>query len=194
MDFEALRAKLAEKIGRPASDDDLLSYLMYPQVFLDFEKARADYDDLSVLPTPAFFYGLKVDEEISAEIEPGKTLFIKLVHVAEADRRGKRAVSFELNGVSRTVSVTDRSVVVEHKSRTKANPDDPREVGAPIPGKISQVAVTVGHLVKKGDPLLTLEAMKMYSSVTAPLAGVVQAIEVAEGDVVDAKDLLLSLR
>ncbi len=194
VDFEALRAKLTEKIGRPASDDDLLSYLMYPQVFLDFEKARAAYEDLSVLPTPAFFYGLKVDEEITAEIEPGKTLFIKLVHVAEADRRGKRAVSFELNGVSRTVSVTDNSVVVEQKSRPKANPDDPREVGAPIPGKISRVAVTVGHRVKKGDPLFTLEAMKMYSSVTAPLAGVVQAIEVAEGDVVEVKDLLLSLR
>jgi pyruvate carboxylase len=194
VDFEALRAKLAGKIGRAPSNDDLLSYLMYPQVFLDFEKARATYDDLSVLPSPAFFYGLQTEEEIAVEIEPGKTLFIKLVYVGEPDRQGKRAVTFELNGVPRTIPILDRSVVVEDKSRPKANPDDPREVGAPIPGKISQVAVTVGHLVKKGDPLFTLEAMKMYTSVTAPLAGLVHSIEVAEGDVVDVKDLLLVLR
>jgi pyruvate carboxylase len=192
--FDALRAKLAEKIGREPGDDDLLSYLMYPQVFLEFEKARSTYGDLSVLPTPAFFYGLQTEEEIACEIEPGKTLFIKLVHVADADRRGKRAVTFDLNGVPRTIEVQDRSVVVEDKSRPKANPDDPREIGAPIPGKISQVAVTVGHLVKKGDPLFTLEAMKMYTSVVAPLAGLVHSIEVAEGDVVDVKDLLLVLR
>ena len=167
---------------------------MYPQVFLEFEKARSTYDDLSVLPSPAFFYGLQCEEEIAVEIEPGKTLFIKLVHVGEADRQGKRAVTFELNGVPRTIAILDRSVVVEDKSRPKANPDDPREVGAPIPGKISQVAVTVGHLVKKGDPLFTLEAMKMYTSVTAPLAGLVHRIDVAEGDVVDVKDLLLTLR
>jgi pyruvate carboxylase len=103
-------------------------------------------------------------------------------------------VTFELNGVPRTIAILDRSVVVEDKSRPKANPDDPREVGAPIPGKISQVAVTVGHLVKKGDPLFTLEAMKMYTSVTAPLAGLVHRIDVADGDVVDVKDLLLTLR
>jgi pyruvate carboxylase len=194
VDCEALRAKLAEKIGRTPADDDLLSYLMYPQVFLEMEKARVAYDDLSVLPSPAFFYGLQVEEEIAVEIEPGKTLFIKLVHVGEPDRQGKRAVTFELNGVPRTIAILDRSVVVEEKSRPKANPDDPREVGAPIPGKISQVAVTVGHLVKKGDPLFTLEAMKMYTSVTAPLAGVVHRIDVAEGDAVDVKDLLLVLR
>ena len=194
VDFEALRAKLAEKIGRAPGDDDLLSYLMYPQVFLEFEKARVAYDDLSVLPSPAYFYGLQCEEEISVEIEPGKVLFIKLVHVGEPDRHGKRTLTFELNGVPRNMVVLDRSVVVEDKSRPKANPDDPREVGAPIPGKISQVAVTVGHLVKKGDPLFTLEAMKMYTSVIAPLAGLVHSIEVAEGDVVDVKDLLLSLR
>ena len=194
VDFEALRTKLADKIGRPAGDDDLLSYLMYPQVFLEFEKARSTYDDLSVLPSPAFFYGLQCEEEISVEIEPGKVLFIKLEHVGEPDRQGRRSVTFELNGVPRTIAILDRSVLVEDKSRPKANPDDPREVGAPIPGKISQVAVTVGHLVKKGDPLFTLEAMKMYTSVTAPLAGLVNRIEVAEGDVVDVKDLLLVLR
>ena len=86
------------------------------------------------------------------------------------------------------------SIVVEEKSRPKTNPDDLRKVVAPIPGKITQVTITVGHRVNKGDPLFTLEAMKMYTSVTAPLAGVVHRIEVAEGDVVEVKDLLVSLR
>ncbi len=194
VDLEALRAEFAEKIGREPSDDDLLSYLMYPQVFLAFDQTRSTYGDLSVLPTPAFFYGLRTEEEIACEIEPGKVLFIKLVHVGEPDRQGRRAVNFDLNGVPRIIEVQDRSIVVEERSHPKANPDDPREVGAPIPGKISEVAVTVGHRVRKGDPLFTLEAMKMYTSVTAPLSGVVHGIEVAEGDVVEVKDRLLVLR
>jgi pyruvate carboxylase len=98
-----------------------------------------------------------------------------------------------MNGVPRHIEIVDRTVIVEETSRPKANPDDPREVGAAIPGKISEIAVGVGHRVSKGDPLFTLEAMKMFTTVNAPLNGVVKSIEVNEGDTVEAKDLLLKL-
>ncbi len=192
VDFAAIKTELAENIGRDPSDEDLLSYLMYPQVFLDFEKQRAEFGDLSVLPTPAFFYGLRPNEEVAVEIEEGKILFIKLVHLGDPDKHGKRIAIFELNGVPRHIEILDHTVVVEEISRPKADSDNARQVGAPIPGKISEIVVTVGHRVNKGDTLFTLEAMKMYTTVNAPMDGVIKSIEVEEGDTVEAKDLLLS--
>ncbi len=194
VDFQPLKFELVEKLGREPSDDDLLSYLMYPKVFLDFDKLREQYGDLSVLPTPAFFYGLSINEEIAVEIEPGKTLFIKLLHLGEADKHGKRTVIFELNGDARHIEIQDTSLVVDTASRPKASPDDPRQVGAPIPGKVTQISVTVGDQVAKGDPLFTLEAMKMFTTVNAPMAGVVKSIEIEPDATVEAKDLLLRLR
>ena len=79
VDLESVRAELSEKLGRPASEDDLYSHLMYPQVFADFQKFLATYDRLTGLPTTAFFYGLQVGEEVSIEIQSGKILFIKLI-------------------------------------------------------------------------------------------------------------------
>jgi len=193
VNFQTLTHELTEKLGREPSDQDVLSYLMYPQVFMEFDRIRSEFGDLSVLPTPAFFYGAPCEQEIAVDIEEGKTLFIKFLHLSAPDKHGKRTVIFELNGVPRHMEVLDRTVVVEDRSRPKANPDDPRQVGAPIPGKISDVSVSVGHKVAKGDPLFTLEAMKMYTTVNAPLAGVVASIEVGEGDSVEAKDLLLKL-
>lgn len=193
VDFQVLKFDLIEKLGRDPSDEELLSYLMYPQVFHDFDKVQQEYGDLSVLPTPAFFYGLCCEEEIAVEIEPGKTLFIKMLHIGEPDKHGKRSVIFELNGDARHIHIRDRNMVVDVVTRPKADPDDPREVGAPIPGKVSEIAVSVGHKVAKGDPLFTLEAMKMYTTVNAPMAGVVKSIEVEDGVTVEAKDLLLRL-
>jgi pyruvate carboxylase len=191
VDFQVLKFDLVEKLGREPTDEELLSFLMYPQVFREFDKVCEQYGDLSVLPTPAYFYGLRCEEEIAVEIEAGKVLFIKLLHIGEPDKHGKRSVIFELNGDARHIQIQDRSLVVEVATRPKANPDDPREVGAPIPGKVSEVAVSVGHKVAKGDPLFTLEAMKMFSTVNAPMAGIVQSIEVEAGTTIEAKDLLL---
>src|SRR4051812_6671252 len=73
-DFAGTKKQLESKIPHDASESDVLSYLLYPQVFLDYEKHLAQFDNTSVLPTPAFFYGLQPGEEINVEIEPGKTL------------------------------------------------------------------------------------------------------------------------
>jgi pyruvate carboxylase len=193
VDFDATRAELAKKIHRQPSDDDVWSYLMYPQVFLDFEDHRKRHSDVSVLPTPAYYYGLAPGEEMNVEIEEGKTLIVKLHHVGEPHASGSRPVHFELNGLSRTTEIVDKSIAREVVRRPQADPAKPGEIGAPMPGMVASVAVSVGSKVQAGDPLVTLEAMKMFTTVTSPTDGVVEAVEVGVGENIAAKDLLVRL-
>ncbi len=194
LNLSQVRAELSAKLKREATEDDVYSYLMYPEVFLAFAKVQNQYGDLSVLPTPAFFYGMKPGDEIAVDIEEGKTLFIRLISVSPADPEGKRVVSFELNGMARQTTVVDRSVQPRVKSRPKVDPNDPQQIGAPIPGVITGVAVTEGARVAKGDKLVSLEAMKMQTTVYAPAPGVVSEVAVRVGDTVEAKDLLLRFK
>jgi pyruvate carboxylase len=193
-DIAKLQAELAVKLKRPATDDDLYSHLMYPQVFAAFEKHRHDFSDVSVVPSPAFFYGLHLREEISVNIEPGKTLIIRLMNVSEPDKDGRRTLTFELNGMTREAFIADKSLAAKVKHRLKANLSDPRQIAAPIPGLIATIAVSVGHKVSKGDKLLMMEAMKMQTTVSAPVDGVVEEMLVSIGDAVESKDLLMKLR
>jgi pyruvate carboxylase len=189
-----IREELETKLKREILDDDVYSYLMYPQVFLEFAKFNRDYSNVSVIPTPTFFFGLKPGEEILISIEEGKNLFFKLINVGTPDKEGRRTVTFELNGVSRESSIQDRSVQSKVKSRPKVDPAKSNQLGAPIPGMITSLAVSVGSKVAKDDKLLTLEAMKMQTTIYAPADGIVDAIHAAVGDSVDSKDLLLELK
>jgi pyruvate carboxylase len=190
----AVRKELAAKLKQEPDDDDLYSHLMYPDVFATFKKFEREFGDVSVLPTPAFFYGLRPGEEVAVEIEQGKTLFIKLVNLGPADKDGHRIVFFELNGMPREVTITDKSLHISKKSRPKADPAKPLEVGAPIPGMITSVGPGNGARVAKGDKLLVLEAMKMQTTLYAPCDGSIDEILVAAGDAVDTGDLLVRLR
>jgi pyruvate carboxylase len=192
--LEKIRTELREMLKREATEDDLYSHLMYPQVFSDFAKHRREFSDVSILPTPAFFYGLNIGDEISASIEEGKTLFIKLINVSAPDKDGRRTVTFELNGMTREAFIVDKGVAPKARKRAKAEISDPLQVGAPIPGLIAAIAVTVGHKVAKGDKILMLEAMKMQTTVYAPVDGVVEELPVQLGDTVESKDLLVRLR
>ncbi len=194
LDLDKTRAEVAEKLKRPANDDDLYSHLMYPQVFADFAKHSAAFSDVSVLPTPAFFYGLKPGEEISVSIEEGKVLIIRLISIGQPDKEGRRAISYELNGIGRETFILDKSISPKTKARPKADLNDPSQVAAPIPGLIAQLQVSVGSKVTKGDKLLMMEAMKMQNTVYAPCAGVIAELNVALGDTVEAKDLLIKIR
>jgi len=194
LDLEATRAELTQKLGHPATDNDLYSHLMYPQVFADFTSFRKKYDDLSALPTPAFFYGLQIGEEIEVEIDPGKILIIKLISIGEADTSGRRALFYELNGTPRESTVTDKSLVsVSKASREKGDPTSPIQACAPMPGMVTEVAVSAGQEVKAGDKLLVLEAMKMLTTVSANADGTIKEILVKKGDQVDSDDLLIKL-
>jgi pyruvate carboxylase len=170
---------------------DLLSYLMYPQVYESFAAARERYGELEVLPTPAFFYGLDEREEVTVELEPGKTLIIRLLTRGEARPDGMRTVFFELNGQPREVEVRDRSVKEEAASKRKADAAKPGEVSAPIPGSVTLIHVGAGEAVSKGDRLLVLEAMKMQTTIYAPTGGTVKELCVKTRDTVEAHDLLL---
>ena len=194
IDLEQVREELSEKLRREATDDDLYSHLMYPQVFADFARHEAAFSDVSVLPTPAFFYGLQPDEEISVSIEEGKVLIIRLISVGGTDKEGRRAVSYELNGIGRETFILDRSIAPKTKVRPKADLADAAQVAAPIPGLIAQLLVSVGGKVSKGDKLLMMEAMKMQNTVYAPCDGVVSELHVALGDTVESKDLLIRIR
>lgn len=193
VDFDKVRSELEDKIGHPPSEDDFWGYLMYPQVFLDFAKKRELFSDLSVLPTPSYFYGLHPGEEISIDIEVGKTLFVRLINIGEPDPDARRSVIFELNGTARHALIKDDSLAPTTIARPKADPGDKSQIGAPMPGLVSELTVSIGQNVEEGDALLTLEAMKMYTTVSAPQAGNVEKIEVAVGSNVETGDLLLNL-
>ena len=189
IELEEVRAELGEN----TSNDDLYSHLMYPQVFADYQSTLADFDRLTVLPTPAFFYGLSVGEEIHVNIAPGKTLFIKLLNIGEADDEGRRTLFYELNGMPRECVVVDKALGKETAANAKADPGNPNHVGAPLPGMVSEVAVKPGDTVKEGDKLVVLEAMKMLTTVSAPADGTVSEVILQKGKSADTGDLLVTL-
>ena len=189
-----MKAEIAAKLKREPSEDDLYSHLMYPSVFADFAKTSRDHGDVSVLPTPAFFYGLRLDEEATISIEEGKTLFIKLISVSAPDKDARRTVAYELNGVAREAHILDKTITPKTKTRAKADLADVLQIGAPIPGLVVTLGVSVGQKVAKGDKLLMMEAMKMQTTVYAPCDGVVAELPIQLGDTVESKDLLVKLR
>jgi len=191
IDFKETAATLARKIGHEPSTDEVLSFVMYPDVFLKFAKARQSYGNVEVLPTPQFYYGMDKGEEIAVELEAGKALVIKFLTVGEPRPEGYRTVFFELNGQPREVNIRDKSLDVKVAAAQKADPARPGEIGAPIPGVVSTVAVELNQPVAKGDRLLVMEAMKMQSTVYAPISGKVTQMLVEPGRHVEAKDLLL---
>jgi pyruvate carboxylase len=193
MDLGVERRKLDEKLGRPATDTQFASYLMYPKVFLDYARDRAAFGDCAILPTPVFFYGMEPGDEVSVDIERGKTLIVRFVAVSEVRDDGTRQVFFELNGQPRSIVVADRSQVAKRPAQRKVEAGNAKQVGAPMPGTIATVKAIIGQKIAKGDLLLTMEAMKMETSVRAETDGTVAEVLAKPGLQVDAKDLLIVL-
>ena len=194
IDLEETRAKLsAELNGFNVDDEDLAGYLMYPKVFLDYMGRHRSYGPVRTLPTQMFFYGMEPGQQISAEIDPGKTLEIRFVAQGETDEAGDVKVFFELNGQPRAVRVPNRAVKANTKAQPKAEQGNPNHIGAPMPGAVAAVAVSVGQKVNAGDMLLTIEAMKMETGIHADRAATVKAVHVTAGQQIDAKDLLIEL-
>ena len=148
---------------------------------------------MTILPTPQFFYGLEQGQEVSIELEAGKTLVVKLLTVSDPHPNGKRTVFFELNGQPRNVKVPNRSAKAVVEARRKAEEGNEAHVAAPMPGAIATIAVRKGEIVKQGDVLLTIEAMKMETALHAPRDGTVSEILITPGAQIDAKDLLVVL-
>jgi pyruvate carboxylase len=190
-DFAATRTKVQSLIGRPVDDRELVTYLLYPRVFPDLATHEAKYSDTSVLPTTVFFYGMEPGDETSIDIEPGKTLILKFLTVGEPHTDGSRTVFFELNGQPREVVVMDKALSGKVVTRRKAEPGNPLQVGAPMPGLVARVMVDPGDQVAAGQKLFALEAMKMETTVYAERPGLVAEVPVQAGTQVEAGDLLL---
>jgi pyruvate carboxylase len=193
-DLREERAAAEQKIGRSMTEVELASYLMYPKVFVDYAADRAAFGDVSTLPTAVFFYGMQPGQEINIDLERGKTLIVRFVTTSDAHEDGTRTVFFELNGQPRPVRVVDRSQVAKRPAQRKAEVGNPNHVGAPMPGTIATVPVHVGQTLARGDVLLTLEAMKMETTVRAERDGSIEEILVRPGLQVDAKDLLVVIK
>ncbi len=194
VDFEEVRAQVqAELDGMTIDDEDLNGYLMYPKVFLDYMGRHRTYGPVRTLPTKTFFYGMEPGEEITAEIDPGKTLEVRLQAIGETDDEGDVRVFFELNGQPRVVRVPNRMVKSATTIRPKADAGNAGHIGAPMPGVVATVAVQAGQEVKEGDLLLTIEAMKMETGIHAERDATVTVVHVQPGGQIDAKDLLVEL-
>lgn len=193
VDFDKARAELEKKTGRKISKCDLISYIMYPKVFLDKEKKAEEFGDVSVLDTPTFFYGLRFGEEINVEIEKGKTLIVKLMTVGPLTPEGTRRVYYELNGQPREVTIRDLSAETAVNTRRKADSDEPGQIGATMPGHVLKILVETGDKVMKGEHLLVTEAMKMETTIQAPFDATVKEIHVKSGDAIETGDLLIEL-
>jgi pyruvate carboxylase len=191
VDFAAARKEAEGKVRRPVDDQELTSYLLYPRVFSQFAEHQEKYSDTSVLPTPVFFYGMRPGDEVSVEIEPGKTLIIKFLTVGDPHPDGTRQVFFELNGQPREVLVLDRALSAGGRAHPKAEVGNKDQIGAPMPGLVVRVTVATGEEVEKDQKLFTLEAMKMETTVYAERHGRVAEVLVQPGTLVEAGDLML---
>ncbi|MEE4252703.1 MAG: pyruvate carboxylase [Desulfuromusa sp.] len=190
-DFVLKRDELETKLGHKVTERDAISAVLYPGVFEEFDRFRQEYSDVSVLPTPVFFYGLDVGDEVTIDIEEGKTLIVKLNAIGRVREDGTRHVYFELNGEPRSTTIKDLSAETDEMSHVSADPDNSKEIGAPMPGKIFKIMVKEGDKVAEGDVLLVTEAMKMETNIKAKKNGVIKELTFGEGDQVGQGDLLV---
>ena len=180
--FEHHKEMLEKNVNKKVDNKDVLSLRVYPRGFEDYLNHCHQFGETTRLPTPVFFFGLREKEEIAVDLETGKTLFISLKGVSQADSEGKCTVFFNVNGFNRIIEVSDTSKQTAHKLRSKANPAITSEIGAPMPGKVINIAVEDGQCVTKGETLIVTEAMKMEYCVTAMNNGVISKIMVSVGD------------
>jgi pyruvate carboxylase len=190
-DLDATSRDLERQLERKPTDQEVVTHLLYPRVFPGLAEHERLYSNTSVLPTPVFFFGMLPGEEVSVDIEKGKTLILKFLTVGDPHPDGQRVVFFELNGIPREVLVRDHSLVAERKTHPKAEPGNRAQVGAPMPGLVVGVMVEAGEQVAAGQKLFALEAMKMETTLYAEKAGRVAEILVKPGSQVEAGDLLL---
>ncbi|KIS02745.1 pyruvate carboxylase [Paucilactobacillus wasatchensis] len=193
VDFDAMKQELATKLGRSVNEDEVISYVLYPKVFLDYTDMQSKYGPVSLLDTPTFFQGMRLGERVDIELSSGNSMIVSLNEVGEPDEDGQRILYFDINGHAREVKTADLSVHKTVSKKRKAEPSKSGEIGATMSGSVLKVIVAKGDKVAKGDPIVVTEAMKMETTIQAPVAGTVTKIHVAAGDVIDSNDLLIEI-
>ncbi|MGY3736783.1 pyruvate carboxylase [Lactococcus taiwanensis] len=193
VNFAAVKAELAEKIGYQPGDHEVISYIMYPQVFLDYQKMQREFGAVTLLDTPTFLHGMRLGESIEVQIEKGKTLSIRLDEIGEPDLAGNRVLFFNLNGQRREVVINDQSVQTQVVAKRKAETGNPNQIGATMPGSVLEILVQAGDKVSKGQALMVTEAMKMETTIEAPFDAEIKEIFVIKGEAIQTQDLLIEL-
>ncbi|OBX22334.1 MULTISPECIES: pyruvate carboxylase [Bizionia] len=193
LEYEDFKKKFQKGFTRALEIEDFLSYTLYPKVFEQAHENYKLYGNLALVPTKNFFYGMKQREETLIELEPGKTIIVRLLSVGIPNEDGVRIVFFSVNGENRFVEVLDRSLNIKKEEHIKIDPENSNHIGAPLQGSLTKVLVKRGQQIKENDPLFIIEAMKMETTVTAFKAGKVKSIVLKEGTMVMQDDLVLSM-
>ncbi|MEJ7528880.1 pyruvate carboxylase [Staphylococcus hominis] len=193
VDFDEIREQLQDKNYGEVTEQDIISYVVYPKVFDQFIQTRQQYGNLSLLDTPTFFFGMRNGETVEIEIENGKRLIIKLETISEADENGNRTIYYVMNGQARRITIKDENIKTNANVKPKADKTNPNHIGAQMPGSVTEVKVSVGDEVKVNQPLLITEAMKMETTIQAPFNGVIKKVTVGNGDAIATGDLLIEI-
>ena len=193
VDFEEIREELVAKNYGKVTEQDVISYVLYPKVFDQFIQTREQYGNLSLLDTPTFFFGMRNGETVEIEIENGKRLIIKLETISEADENGTRTIYYVMNGQARRIKIKDENIKTNANVKPKADKTNPNHIGAQMPGSVTEVKVSVGDEVKVNQPLLITEAMKMETTIQAPFNGVIKKVTIGNGDAIATGDLLIEI-
>ncbi|MDD6255362.1 MAG: pyruvate carboxylase [Eubacteriales bacterium] len=195
-DFDAVKKHLHEKFGIEPTEQDLASYNMYPKVFEDYLTSLKKEGSFRYMDSDVFFHGIKLGETVEIELNEGKTLVVKFVDVSNPDENGNRQLTYQVNGLMRTISIKDKQAMtsVQNVSIVMADEDDEHDVGANIPGNIVKVVAKEGDEVAKGDPIAVIEAMKMETKIIATMDGIVDKIYISQGDQVKSGQLVAKLR
>ena len=197
VDFESIKKHLVEKYNYGDKSEEVMnqkaiSYALYPKVYEDYCEHFQMYNDVTRLESHVYFYGLRKGEETYLNIGEGKQLLIKYLEEGEADENGVRTLTFQVNGMLRTVKIQDKNLEIKADRKLKADKTNPQHLGSSIPGTVGKVLVKEGDAVTENMPLLTVEAMKMETTVVSKITGTVDKIYVQQGDTVSQDDLLMS--
>lgn len=193
VDFNAVERELTEKLFHPATQDEIISYVLYPKVFMDYTNMQIKYGPVTLLDTPTFFQGMRLGERVDIELSSGNSMIVSLNEIGEPDEDGQRTLYFDINGHAREIRIADLSVHKTVLKKRKAEPSKTGEIGATMSGSVLKVVVNKGDHVAKGDPIVVTEAMKMETTIQAPVTGTVAKIYVTAGDVIDNNDLLIEI-
>lgn len=197
VDFESIKKHLVEKYNYGDKSEEVMnqkaiSYALYPKVYEDYCEHFQMYNDVTRLESHVYFYGLRKGEETYLNIGEGKQLLIKYIEEGEPDENGVRTLTFQVNGMLRTVKIQDKNLEIKADRKLKADKTNPQHLGSSIPGTVGKVLVKEGDAVTENMPLLTVEAMKMETTVVSKITGTVDKIYVQQGDSVSQDDLLMS--
>ena len=193
VDFAKMEQELLEKIKRKPTAEEVLSYILYPDVFMGYEENTKRFGSMGVLDTTTFYQGMRPGETIRVKFRPGRSSIFRLDSISDADEDGDRSLFFSANGQNLQIVIHDKSKEAKVNAIPKAEPTNPNHIGATLSGSVLNVLVKKDQVVKKGEPLVVTEAMKMETTIKAPFDGKVTHIYVKDGDVLASQDLLLEL-